>query len=104
MVEHEAPALLEGLAPVLRIGEAVIRPCDDVERARLRGALEEPAPVDGRYHLVAVGLDDQYPGHARGRLGPVAAEDLGDEGPPRLLGVRAGRLAPRPRRVPGDTR
>jgi hypothetical protein len=93
MVEHEAPTLLEGLAPVVRIGEAVIRPRDDVERAGLRGALEEPPPVDGRDHLVAIGLDDQHPGHACGRLGPVAAKNLGDEGPARLLGVRAGQLA-----------
>src|SRR5258708_3889467 len=66
MVEQEAPALLEGLPAMVRIGEAVVGPRADVQGPRFGGPLEEPPAGGGRHHLVAVRL-----GHARAGARPA---------------------------------
>jgi hypothetical protein len=90
MMMQPLPAPLERLAAVIRVGQPVVGAGDHVQGAGLGRALEESPPVRGRHHLVAVGLDHEHAGDAGGRLGPLSASHLGDEGASRLLGVGAG--------------
>jgi len=53
-------------------------------------------------HLVAIGLDHERAGNAGGRLGPLAAADLGDERGLGLLGIGARQVAQGCGGVPGD--
>lgn len=80
MGEQPAPAHLERLAAVIRVGEPVIGARDHVQPLRVSGAIEEGPPVRGRYDLVPVGLHDENARDAGGRLRPRPPAHLGDQG------------------------
>src|SRR5262245_63911407 len=93
MGDEPAPALPNGLEAMAHLAESVVGARDDVEPSGLARALEEETAVPGRDHLVAIGLDHERAGNAGGRLGPLAAADLGDERGLGLLGIGARQVA-----------
>src|SRR4030095_6253942 len=61
MTGEPVPAALDGLQPVERIRETVVRAREQAELARLLRALEEGARVGGRHHLLALPLHGRDP-------------------------------------------
>src|SRR5258706_555981 len=94
MGEQPALTLFDRFPAVRRLGEPVIGARDHVQALGVAGAIEEDAPMRGRHHLVALGLDDEEARDARGRVGMGAAPGLGDQGRARFARTGGGQLAP----------
>jgi hypothetical protein len=69
----------DGLEPVKRIGEAVIRAREDAQLPRLSRALEENLRVAGRHHVVGLALHHEDMTRPGGSVQVVARADLGDQ-------------------------
>ena len=72
-------AALNGLEPMERVRETMIRTGEHAQLVRLRGALEEDPPMIGRHDVVGAGLDDQEMARAGGCIDVTAGADLGHQ-------------------------